>query len=309
MGPQIYVLESAIVDMADEVLTHPNIETAWGLYGVTYGEETALVTGVIRPNEEDVDRDYANVRQGGVHQQHVYEWLAMNFDQMYAPAQEPHDKAEFAFLFKGHSHHHLGLERYSGVDNRSIVSAVVDDGLKIAVGPLANINENRCAVRTQFDGRIMYEEINRVPIRFYYYSRVMADRGQSSPIVVTPMIIKKLKVSLSPPVGWQFARESLHNEELRLLQGYGCTITSRYVRPKKAETAYEIQFIVSHPDWGKNTLLITTPWDYPQSAPRFEILGKPSMVQPVWWKWGEHFIEVIWRLEAKGELRDDTTSS
>lgn len=313
--PSVLVTKQAVNDMVVEVLSHPNIETAWGLFGLLMDDGAVIVTGVLRPSETDVVRRYATAQLGGEHQASAVRWLSQNYQAM---RKQGLTKASgrFAFLYKGHSHHVLGVDQYSGTDTASILEAVEVDGLKVAVGPLATLAVQNPSIRPsgRYSGTLVITQGQRVWLRFYYLDQAMVAQGQRAPILVTPTVVDVKDVPVLPPLGWQFVREDDYLEQLRHLRNYGCSIEI-VLRDITDGPPYEIQFIVQKPNW-RAVLSIVTTWDYPRTPPKFQVLpvgdraatetddyaGAAYLLEGPLWNPGEDLLEGLFRLEARGEL-------
>lgn len=308
--PTLLVTEKVMRDMAQEVLDHPDTETAWGLAGFYFdGGNTVIVTNVIRPDSDEVSRKYTNANLGGDLQVEALRWLSANA-HLIISTQHIQTNARYAYLFKGHSHHQLGYSVYSNVDHASILESVEKDGLEVAIGPLANIKAYRSGVvGPRVDGQY------QVDFQFYYLSKKMLAAGQRTAIIVSPTIINETDVFMPiPQLGWQFSHREDYLEQLRQLKHYGCKVNV-VTRDVVIGPPMEIQFIVSKPNVWRGSLSIATAADYPDTPPKFEVLSPsgPSKVAFLWitspekqkgelWNADEDFLESVFRLEARGEL-------
>ena len=63
--PTIRITRTAIEQITDEVMRHPNIETGWGLYGVVMDDLSVIITGVILATSVDIQRSVAFTTVGG----------------------------------------------------------------------------------------------------------------------------------------------------------------------------------------------------------------------------------------------------
>jgi len=117
-----------------ETLRFPNLETAWVNYGFILPDGGGVyLAGIIPPFEGCIQRSYAQNRLGGDPLGHAVQWLADHSQQI-----NPDLTAKFAALYKGHTHHQLGLTSFSGQDVNAIVEYVRDnDGIEVAIGPLS----------------------------------------------------------------------------------------------------------------------------------------------------------------------------
>jgi len=334
--PIVAITAEAIKDMFDEVAKHPNIETAWGLWGLTLKNvpEFALILGVIKPSENDIERGYANTEFGGPSQETAVRWYQSNWEEIrkQLPVNNTYNvdpaNIEFSYLFKGHSHHSLEVYRLSDRDRRSLMEAV-DTGLKIAVSPLANVLEpghvRISKPKSQYSfvpriynnpvGVLWVSRYTKIQFKFYYYSKGLKDSGIYDLMLVDPKIISDMKgLPPIPPPGWHFKNEADFQEQLRHMKNYGCEIQVLYREVKKDGPPIEIQFVVKHPKWGDKILMITTSYDYPHTAPEFNVLrgGRGtnqehfahmrSLRHGNLWNFGEDFIDAIFRMEARGML-------
>lgn len=313
--PTIVVTKQAVEDMVAEVLAHPEIETAWGLYGLLMDDGAVIVTGVLRPSESDVVRRYAAAALGGEQQANAVRWLSANYRAI-RKGTKNQVGGRFAFLYKGHSHHGLGIDVYSGTDIRSIQEAVEVDGLEVAVGPLATLDVQgpRIHQSGRHEGTLVVTKSQRVWLRFYYLNRALMASGKRNPTLITPSVVEAKDVPVLPPLGWQFTREDDYLEQLRHLQSYGCHVEVVF-RDVTGGPPYEIQFLVQKHNW-RGMLSVVTSWDYPRTAPTFQVLplsgreateagdynGADHLLKGPLWRRGEDLIEAIFRLEARSEL-------
>lgn len=322
-SPVVYVTAEAIQEMTSQVLDHPTEETAWGLYGFIFPGRIALVAGVIHPIAADIQRGYATTECGGNHMADAFRWIVRNqkLTQTLQGRGIQEDAGKAAFLFKGHSHHELGLAYFSGEDVRSILKAVRVDGLEVAVGPLANIRKrnsqiNRLSPFSLLNSAIRVVREAIVDYKFYYYDRYMHQQRIGAPTIVNAIVIKEQFTPPLPPLGWQFVRDADYLEQIRHLQRYGCTVKILYPNPDN-RPPYEIRFVIKKSTW-KGHLVITTGWDYPRKPPEFKVVplqartdapqlpahlpNAAKLKRGRIWNPGEDFIEAIFRLEARGKL-------
>ncbi len=311
--PPVLVTRQVLEVMTAEVLAHPAIETAWGLYGVILPDGSVIVAGVLRPTDTDIVRRVVTTEYGGQSAAARVAWLAANHKLMCDHGLNPNG-ARFSFLYKGHSHHTLAFDRYSMTDITSIREAVVDDGLEVAIGPLATIAVNGTVIKPIEDRKHGLRVIggSEVKFRFYYFSKTMAAARRRLPVLVQPTVIDAADVPLLPPMGWQFTQEDEYLEQLRHLRAMGCDVTILH-RDIQAGPPYELQFIVKHPAWRK-MLSIVTAYDYPKTPPQFAyvatgkevpgspFVGYPALLEGPLWQPGDDFLEVVLRLLARGEL-------
>ncbi len=299
--PRLLMTNQVIAVMSAEVLAHRDIETGWGQYGLLLDEVTTYLGGVIRPSADDIVRMYARTNVGGQKQADAVRWLQANHRLMATLGIVPRS-ARFAYLFKGHSHHHLGFGSFSGTDMGSILEAVEVDGLEVAIGTLATIDrlpETRVSAARQ-SGTIGITQQSKVWLRFYYLSRAMVQAGQREPILLRPEVVDIKDVPLLPPLGWQFTREDDYLEQLRLFHSFGCAVQV-FSREIRDGPPFEVQFLVSKAGW-KSTLSIITPWNYPEGAPTFQFVNGTSPVTGELWYQGCDLIDGVFKLIAAGEL-------
>lgn len=277
--PRIIVAESALNAMVDEVLAHPTIETAWGLYGlVSDDQEEVIVCGIIGDN--DVIRRTATTQLGGRSQDQAFAWLEANFRVM-KRSDEALSRWHFSYLFKGHSHYTLGLGRFSGQDVSSMRDVVETEGLPIAIGPLATLSSRlECRFTLLSPRKIVVERYDSVTMRFYFLSQAMLEAGKREPITIEPEIIADGDLPKVSKLSWQFTSPEYYRQQLYLLKRYGCTVTVLYQEDKGVPLT--IKFLVTNPDWS-SSLAITTAWDFPESEPMFMVIpeeGAPKTIKP-----------------------------
>lgn len=314
IDPMIFVPRQAAIDMANEAHEHSD-ETGWGMYGLVFAETVIFVAGVLRPQPSDIIRKHARTRVGGPSMGNAIKWLRKNhrFAKEFFKSDHPR---QIVPLFKGHSHHRLGVRQFSSKDHESIVEAVEVDNLDVAISPLALIESDRPTVKknNRLEGTIVVSEHRRVLLRFYYFSKTMLSRGKRKAILVNPIILDDIPAGLFiPPVGWQYAHEAEYLEQIRHLRNYGCNVNVLQ-REITDGPPFEIQFVVERPDW-IGTLSIVTAYDYPKTPPSVEVLlpegesvcqqqfaHAPHLLEgPVWYK-GDDFMDMVCRLMARGEL-------
>ena len=312
--PLVSITRQAVFQMVDEALKYQDIETAWGLYGLIFPHEIALVTGILRASSSDIVRHYATTTLGGDRQAEAVRWLSSNHKILKKMRASPED-ARFAFLFKGHSHHKLGVDSYSAQDHASILEAVEQDGLEIAIGPLVTLATKGPNINypASWKGTIVADQSQRVWLRFYYLSRSMLDANIRRAKLIDPILVDANDVPIVPPLGWQFTNEDDYLEQLRHLKGYGCQVQVIF-REIQNGPPFEIQFLITKPQW-RGMLSIVTNWDFPKTAPTFQVLNPAKessetgdydvatdLPEGLLWNPGDDLILAVFRLEARGEL-------
>jgi len=312
--PKVYIANSAVYEMTREVLSNPGRETGWGLYGIIAKDRlTVYIVGVIRPAVADITRHYAATTLGGERLADSVRWLMANVELN--KKNGINIDGDFAFLYKGHSHHQLGYGQYSPTDKDSIKESVIKEGLELAIGPLATIDQTEMKIINRFGGDISVNNSAKVKFTFYYYDRYMYEAGVVEPVVIKPTVLNARAVPALPPLGWQFASDSDYMEQLRHLRAYGCNVKTSY-RDTDNKPPFEIIFTVTRNDW-KGILVIETAWDFPRTLPKFKVVpnipnkdsvcslrykGLEHLLEGPIWNRDEDFIEAIFRLEARGEL-------
>lgn len=308
--PKLYVTKSAVKEMTVEVLAHPEIETAWGLYGFRF-PNAIYVVGVIRPSNEEVKRKYATVEAGGEDMANAMRWLHANHNTIKKHVKTNIDQGKFCFLYKGHSHHTLGFDQYSSTDHSSILEAVKHDGLEVAVGPLALIRRNNSSVHHSrlFGNAVSDNRHSSVQFIFYMMTKEMVAAGYTEAVTVNPTIVNTVDTLLVPPLGWEFARNDDFKEQLRHFESFGYTVQTRYIEAN-GKPPLEIQFAIDSPDF-RSELYITTDWNFPEVAPKIQLIPKNGSMTMAeanqhsvkeWWRKGEDFIDIIGRMKKEGCL-------
>ncbi len=307
--PKVIVPQPVLAAMVRQVLLHDTIETGWGQWGLINEGRNAFIRGIFEPVPEDVQRQYAHTVVGGSHEAGAMQWLLDNWERMkrLTPNQF-RDGVELSHLFKGHSHHRLGVYNYSGVDIASIRRAVIEDGLPVAIGPLANILDVRQGIANRefpFEDRgvRVVEDFARVQIKFYYLARWMVRDGITEPVKINPYIVPDDRnQSPVPPLPWQYINPELFARQTRQLTNYGCEVNVAH-RDVPGEPYLLVQMVVTHPGW-RGVLSIMTHYDFPHTPPQFEVFagGKPYPVDnsggQIWCP-GMDFIEAVWNMERK----------
>lgn len=310
--PRICITRQALFEMTNEVLAHPTIETAWGLYGFRY-PKVIFIVGVIRPVSGEVVRGYANAEAGGEEMANAMRWLYANEKLINVHVRGGKSGlGKFCFLYKGHSHHTLGYGQYSGTDHSSIYQAVKNDGMEIAIGPLALIRKNQVS----YDQKLWGEEIScsrqsEVAFLFYVMTKAMVDAGYTQGEKVKPTIVDTVHTLLVPPLGWEFSKDDDFKEQLRHMKSFGYSVTVNHI-DANGKPPMEIQFIIDDTSF-KQSLIITTDWNYPEVAPKIQLLPKKGSSMTMteanrlsalnWWNKGDDFIDVIGRMIQKGGLK------
>jgi hypothetical protein len=319
--PPVYITEVAAAEMYKETIRHYDIETGWGLYGLEFSDGAILIYGTLLPLEEDIVRRTATTEVGGTDMVNALRWLKSNHELLLKHSKTARgvQPPKFMFLWKGHSHHTMGLKQYSGTDNTSIIEAVEKDGMKVAIGPLANII--RHGIEVGYDSRFLswskdvlrVRSIGSVELRFHYFDRKMLELGYKRPILIAPILVKQESVPVIPPLGWKFTDNTEYLEQKRHLKNYGCTVQVIH-QDTDGKPPFEIKFVIKNPDWVGQTLIIETSWNFPKDPPRWYVLPKGKkgrarykcprhlLDDPLWTK-GDDFIDLIFRLEARGYLK------
>jgi hypothetical protein len=309
--PRLYVTKSALAEMNAEVMAHADIETAWGLYGFRF-PHAIFVVGVLRPAKGEVVRGYANAEAGGQEMANAMRWLHAN-DRLInktVKAKNSQD-GKFGFLYKGHSHHTLGFKQYSGTDQSSILEAVQKDRMEVAIGPLAMINTNTSKFYgPPWSNEVSVSRATKVSFLFYMLTREMVEvYGYREAVIVRPIIVESIDTLLIPPLGWEFVRDDDFKEQLRHLASWDCKVTVQHV-DANGKPPLEIQFIIDRGDF-KSQLVITTDWNYPETAPSIMLIPKNGWMsmaeanrqsKKTWWKKGDDFIDIIGRMVKEGCL-------
>lgn len=313
-NPIIIVPKHVVRAMVDDVLLYPRKETGWGLVGIISRQGPIFVCGIIKPTEADIDRSESAVEVGGQSMANAYLWLSANWHwaQRHIPNQQI--DGDFVFLHKGHSHP-TESKQYSEEDNNTILESVQEIGLSLAIGPLATIETNKLNIAPLLfkPGSLMITRNWSVRLQFYYLDAEMVACGKLKPILVTPQVVDAKDVPMIAPMGWQFTRESEFTSQRRVLENFGCKVRVINIGSPESDIL-RIQFIVTNPQW-YGILKITTPWNYPTQEPTIEVVpitGRsrqssmfsdlPHLVTGPLWSKGDSFIEIIWRLLARGEL-------
>lgn len=319
--PPVYITEVAAAAMYSETISHYDIETGWGLYGLRFGDGAILIYGILKPFQSDVVRRTATTQVGGPDMANALRWLKSNHELLvkHSTTKEHVEPPEFMFLWKGHSHHTMGLRQYSGTDVSSIVEAVEKDGMPLAIGPLANIIDYGIEVGYQngfFDlskGVLKVRDLGSIELRFYYFDKKMLDLGYRMPVLISPIVVKKTSVPVIPPLGWKFVDNSEYLEQIRHLRNYGCDLRIIH-QDTDGKPPFEIKFLIRNPRWVGQTLVIETSWNFPEEPPRWSIIPKAKkgrasskcprhlLDDPLWTR-GDDFIDLILRLEARGYLK------
>lgn len=275
IAPRVLITDTVFKAMVNEVLKHPTIETSWGLAGLVFQKRNVMITNIILPAPEDIVRRAGTVRIGGDYQAEQLDWLARDHLKMKLMAKRPQvegrELPEYRYVFSGHSHHTLGLKSYSGVDNRSIRLAIVENGLDVAIGPLANIvRDSFSQSGGPFSDPVM--SISQgVEMRFYYLSKEMVERGITHPVKIKPSIVVERKSSaLIPRLAWRYENREFFLSELRQLQALGANVQVMN-RDLPQFDHLAVQFLLTKEGW-KSPLLINTQWSYPNKKPEFEIM-------------------------------------
>src|SRR3989339_573305 len=238
-------------------------------------------------------------------------WLHANERLINQHVKNGINQGKFGFLYKGHSHHTLGFGQYSSVDHSSIYQAVKDDGLEVAVGPLALIKSNGASFgHAPFMGNVVSaSRYSRVEFVFYLLTKEMVEYGLPQAVVVRPTIIETVKTLLVPPLGWEFAQNDEFKEQLRHLNSWGCQVKVNHI-DSNGKPPLEIQFVIDRVGF-KATLVITTDWNYPEAPPRIQLLPKDGSMTweeankisaMQWWSRGDDFIDIIGRMLSRSYL-------
>lgn len=315
-APPIFVLRSVLDEIHEEIRRFPKIETAWGGCGFRYPNGSIIATNVLLPEEDEIVRSYAHVKIGGDEMGKTVAWLLVN-DVVYQKIDaKMRGSAVYDFTGYAHSHHGINVREHSSTDVKSVVESVTKEGLTVALSPLVYINkpEELIVKPSNRAGTLNCKAVGDFDIRFYYYSRMMADAGYTEALLVRPKVLETVKTMRIPPLGWRFANGNDFREQVRHLTHFGATVDIRY-QEFHGGPPYEIVFAVRKANW-KAVLQIIVPWDYPTNAPRF-VLGEipnataseqgdyvnaPDLLNGDLWHPGEDFIEAVFRLEARGEL-------
>lgn len=304
--PTVYITKGVLRTMTEEMLTFPDHETAWTIYGLLLPDDTVAITGVIRPFRTDVARMVGTVRLGGGVQVSAMEWLHDNFDCMRQKRMIP-EGMEFSALFKGHSHHQLGYPVYSPEDERDILQAVRGDGLRVAIGPLGLLKISNPRIHKPItDTGIAVSQTSRVHFKFYYLTQQMIEMGQTRPILVEPTIMEDYEVAqYSPPLAWPFVYPDYFYSEVEAFEHYGCDVTYTHILLEE-KPPMSIQILVTKPTW-KGVLKITTSWDFPRKWPDIDVIPlsdkqPPFARLPGLWHRSKRFVDVAKTLEAYGRL-------
>lgn len=309
--PKLYVTRHALLEMTTEVLAHPDTETAWGLYGFRY-PEAVFVVGVIRPVSSEVIRGYAHAEAGGIEMANAMHWLSVNEELINAKVgQSKPDHGKFTFLYKGHSHHTLGFTHYSSTDQESIYQVVKNDGLDIAIGPLAMIKSNGVTYsHATWSNEVSCSRYSKVAFLMYMMTKEMIDAGYFEAVEVKPTIIDTVHTLLVPPLGWEFARDDEFKAQIRNLKNFGCQVKVNHI-DVNGKPPLEIQFVIDHKHF-KMALIITTDWNYPEVPPRIMLMPKPGINMSMaeanrlssrsWWTKGDDFIDIIGKMIEQGVL-------
>lgn len=309
--PKLEITSEALDIMTEEVLKYYWIETSWGIYGIRYNDGSILIAGVLTPNDNDVVRRNFNTEFGQALFGKEMQWLRANWGFMKKSIKD-HEDTTLVFLFKGHSHHRLGVRRYSGVDETSIRDAVITVGMDVAVGPLANIDQlfKTNVRKSHEEGTLTVEVSNKVSFHFYYLSQEMVRQGRRDSALVTPTV-RRENIPRLPPRCWIHIDNEYYREQKRLLIQYGCKIEESW--NASGELPLKVVFKVSKEGW-KDYVEIVTNYDFPHSHPRF-VLGsvknnpKPrkginlNSFFPVGsWRRGDDLVVGIERLVKAGKL-------
>lgn len=289
--PRIAVTQTAILEMFQEVIDHPDIETSWGIYGLLYPNDTAVIAGVIKPRK--VTRAMSTTVFGDDSYGQEVMWFKKNFRLMY-----PDSEIKPVFLLKGHSHHKMGLRTYSGTDH-DMVRDAIKEGMGLAIGPLANIDKAGGWVihETHEEGTLAVNFYHKVSFHFYVLTRTLYDAGYTRPVLVTPQVIETT-LEL-PPACWIFTSPDLYDRELDLFKKHGFEVSVDWFLDKKPPL--QVRFSLKKKGW-KNNLFITTSHDYPSSRPKFDPENQSGFNFWFYFPRGDSLAEKVKFLEERGAL-------
>lgn len=274
--PNLAITHSAFKAMVNEVLKYPDIETSWGLAGYVQGKRNVFITNIILPAPENIVRRAGTVVIGGEYQAEQLDWLARDQLKMKLKLKKDYPEfesrvPEYTYVFSGHSHHTLGLKSYSGVDNRSIRLAIVENGLDVAIGPLANIVRDNLTEYGGHFGDPVISLSHGVEMRFYYLSKEMVESGITYPVKVKARLMAEGKNKLPiPKLAWKYFNREFYMSELRQLQALEANVQVMH-RDLPGFDHMVVQFLLTKPEW-KSPLLINTDWNYPVKKPQFEVM-------------------------------------
>ncbi len=301
MEPNVFITRQAISAMGAEVLLRPKIETGWALYGLIMPKGRITITTALRPNDSDINRQSSKVVIGGEILADAYRWLTSNYSFM-KKQRGITDASRYAFLFKGHSHHTLGMKKYSPTDVSSIQEAIEVDNLEVAIGPLATI-ELKVWQRILW---FLEPADPKVNLQYCFLSRAMVDQGNRDPILIVPSVIDETDVPLVPQLCWRFTKRDRYDTEIAELTKYGC-ITQVVYRDIDGRPPLEIQFLVQKTEWS-GVVSIVTEWNFPESQSTISVtpIGRhrhlrENSLGPLWIP-DDNFLDVIKRLEKRGAI-------
>ncbi len=308
--PRVEITAEVMCVMAQEVIDNAHQETSWGLYGIRDSRDQVVICGVLLP-DHTVRRSVGNTIFGSPSYGEEIRWLKASYEFRKKHGLVPAD-TELEFLFKGHSHHTLGLRRYSPTDIASIKDAV-SSGLRIAIGPLANIDrlDRKADIRSSGDrGALTIQTGNSVTFHFYYLSQMMVENGIREPVLIQPHIRNDNSVT-PPPSCWKFRKADLFSRQISRLASHGCTVTEQWAGQK--DGSLRIVLKLTHPHWA-GELKISTPHNFPDSATEITLPdGQKQLFEPISGAAnpGQQFdlLDIVVELEREGALYDHAVVS
>lgn len=267
--PSVFITSEVLMQIYKEVMAYPQKETVWGIYGLRHkGSDEVWVCGVLLVPEKN-QRQHGTAQFGGAAYAYQIRWLELNFAEMQKDREDLRDWV-LEYLFTGHSHHGLGLQRYSPVDEDSIKEAVGQDGMTIAIGPLANIERSdQAEIKKGWDrGTLTIEKAGKLTLRFYFLSQQMWQAGVRSPILITPTVTEKTLAV--PPLAWIYTSPQSYRSWIEILGKLGYTVDVKIVR--LGELPLKIRFVLTR-EGRPGQVFVTTPYNFPLAAPQVDYLG------------------------------------
>ena len=255
--PKLLVRKAVLRYIRKETKQFPLTETSWALFGYLLPNGSIYLAGYIPPLAGCIVRRVAETVLGGKRLNDAVDWLWAHSAKL-----NPNSDAEFVELYKGHSHHQIGLLEFSQQDETSIVEYVRDNpSIKVAVGTLSVIHppppggQNRGFT---------------VSTRYYYYSRELFDAGVKEPLSINEIeAVEDVPGIIVPDLGWQFLEEQSYLRQLQQLRAFGYQVQVVENDPPT------VHWFVRKPGlWNKGYIVLHIPLGFPVVPAEVDVLSR-----------------------------------
>lgn len=308
--PQVLLTERVIQEQFEESIAHEPTETGEAMVGLELPDRNMIIILGTIPDFQTTIRNPGGLDIGGRNQQEVYKWLMVHWNRMRekSRANQPDwvpgniipfgvvpKEMDKALCYLGDWHKHPGGMNYpSSTDYNTAKDrlSAKDEKRNQVLAPIVTMYGGRVFshqlvgdhVRLTSDGPVIH-------VNWYYLNRDIVKKnpsgwqlfnrdGDTSGFAkINPVIVPDAQMPWLAPLPWHLANPELFRLELGKIRqkGYEVHVQTAFLDDKWGNpNIQKVCFIVDHPAWKTQRLLLKTQFDYPytRSEPHFKLVNK-----------------------------------